>query len=57
MNAHDRDQLLAAALRARLEGWHRHELPEVIFAQARRLGVVCRSDTARRIVVEVCGGE
>jgi hypothetical protein len=61
LTAADRRRTLAAedALTAaaadywQRQGWHRHELPEVIYAEARRVGVYVWPALAERIVAEV----
>jgi len=46
-------QLLDAAEAARLEGWLSWELPEIVFAAARRLDVPLSLAQARAIAAEV----
>jgi DNA polymerase III delta subunit len=46
--------LRAAAERAwHEEGWEAHELPEIVLAEARRLGVTVTPAEAQRIAAEV----
>ncbi len=51
----DRNRLRAAAHRARLDGFLPWEVPEIVMAEARAVGIPCSPATARRIVTGVCG--
>jgi hypothetical protein len=51
------DPLLAAARRARLDGWHEWEVPEVVMAVARNLEIRCPPNIARSVAAEAFARE
>ncbi len=48
------EPLKEAAASARFEGWHRWELPEIVRAKARQLGLKVSRPEVAEIVTAVC---